>query len=114
MGRRRPLVGVMGAGAEATDHCNRLAESLRTSIAQRGWALLTGGRPVGVMAAASRSLSNIGWRVPFTGSTIYHFFPADVSYIYQKRVVFFSQCGSTDVEKSIFSSRFGENFAASR
>jgi uncharacterized protein (TIGR00725 family) len=59
MGRRRPLIGVIGAGAEATDHCNRLAEALGTAIAQRGWALLTGGRAVGVMAAASRGASRV-------------------------------------------------------
>lgn len=58
-GRRRPLVGVMGAGADAPDDCLQLAEALGAAITQRGWALLTGGRPVGVMAAASRGAREV-------------------------------------------------------
>lgn len=58
-GRRRPLIGVMGAGAEASTDCIELAEALGAAIATRGWALLTGGRPVGVMAAASRGARRV-------------------------------------------------------
>jgi uncharacterized protein (TIGR00725 family) len=58
-GRRRPLIGVMGAGAEASTDCIELAEALGAAIATRGWALLTGGRPVGVMAAASRGAHRV-------------------------------------------------------
>jgi hypothetical protein len=51
---QKPLVGVMGAGEDASAACIALAEELGAAITSRGWALLTGGRPVGVMAAASR------------------------------------------------------------
>jgi len=56
---RKLLVGVMGAGEYASATCVRLAEELGAAITGRGWALLTGGRPVGVMAAASRSARRI-------------------------------------------------------
>jgi predicted Rossmann-fold nucleotide-binding protein len=52
--RRRPVVGVMGAGERAGPDVLLLAEELGAAITQKGWSLLTGGRPVGVMAAASR------------------------------------------------------------
>jgi omega-amidase len=51
---RRPLIGVMGAGEGADPVALQLAEDLGTAIARRGWGLLTGGRPCGVMAAACR------------------------------------------------------------
>ncbi|MCS5698110.1 hypothetical protein NZK32_03530 [Cyanobium sp. FGCU-52] len=51
---RRPLIGVMGAGEGADPVALQLAEDLGTAIARRGWGLLTGGRPSGVMAAACR------------------------------------------------------------
>ncbi|MCS5691917.1 hypothetical protein NZK33_07950 [Cyanobium sp. FGCU-6] len=51
---RRPLIGVMGAGEGADAQALQLAEELGAAIARRGWGLLTGGRPCGVMAAASR------------------------------------------------------------
>ena len=50
---RKPLIGVMGAGEGATAADCVLAEELGAAIARRGWALLTGGRPEGVMGAAS-------------------------------------------------------------
>jgi omega-amidase len=50
---RKPLIGVMGAGEGATAADCVLAEELGAAIARRGWALLTGGRPAGVMGAAS-------------------------------------------------------------
>jgi uncharacterized protein (TIGR00725 family) len=49
---RQPLIGVMGAGEGATSTDCVLAEELGSAIARRGWALLTGGRPQGVMGAA--------------------------------------------------------------
>ncbi|MFN6354508.1 MAG: hypothetical protein ACK4ZO_00810, partial [Cyanobacteriota bacterium] len=49
---RKPLIGVMGAGEGASPADRRLAEELGGAIARRGWALLSGGRPEGVMGAA--------------------------------------------------------------
>jgi len=49
----------MGAGDGASDACIRIAEELGGAIATRGWALLTGGRPEGVMAAASRGARRV-------------------------------------------------------
>ena len=51
---RRPLIGVMGAGEDADARTIALAEALGAAIARRGWGLLSGGRPCGVMAAACR------------------------------------------------------------
>lgn len=50
----RTIVGVMGPGEGATDEDTRLAYELGGLIAQQGWVLVTGGRRVGVMDAASR------------------------------------------------------------
>lgn len=50
----RTLVGVMGPGEGATEEDSRLAYELGGLIAQQGWVLVTGGRRVGVMDAASR------------------------------------------------------------
>ncbi|MFN9569397.1 MAG: nitrilase-related carbon-nitrogen hydrolase [Cyanobacteriota bacterium] len=49
---RKPLIGVMGAGEGASPADRHLAEELGGAIARRGWALLSGGRPEGVMGAA--------------------------------------------------------------
>jgi uncharacterized protein (TIGR00725 family) len=54
MSSRRAVVGVMGAGESATALAVALAEKLGECISARGWVLLSGGRPAGVMAAASR------------------------------------------------------------
>lgn len=51
---RRPLIGVMGAGEGAESEALELAEQLGGALSRRGWALLSGGRPCGVMAAACR------------------------------------------------------------
>ncbi|MCT0223998.1 hypothetical protein [Synechococcus sp. CS-1328] len=59
MSRRRPVVGVMGAGDGASAEAMRLAEQLGECISARGWVLLTGGRPAGVMAAASRGAARV-------------------------------------------------------
>lgn len=48
------IVGVMGPGEQATDLDRQIAYELGSRIAQQGWLLLTGGRTVGVMDAASR------------------------------------------------------------
>ncbi len=51
---RLPVVGVMGAGPEASPQALELAEELGAELTRRGWAVLSGGRPAGVMAAVSR------------------------------------------------------------
>jgi hypothetical protein len=48
------IIGVMGAGNLATPKDLELAFQLGQLIAEKGWILLTGGREVGVMDAASR------------------------------------------------------------
>jgi len=56
--QRRPVAGVMGAAvatAESLAHAERLGELL----AQQGWIVLTGGRPFGVMEAASRGAKRV-------------------------------------------------------
>ncbi len=51
---RKIVIGVMGPGAGASDADQKNAHALGKLIAQEGWVLLTGGRNVGVMDAASR------------------------------------------------------------
>lgn len=51
---RKIIIGVMGPGADATLSDLASAYELGKLIAQEGWVLLTGGRNVGVMDAASR------------------------------------------------------------
>lgn len=51
MTRRRPVIGVMGAG-EPTPPTLEAAHRLGQLLAEAGWAVLTGGRPAGVMEAA--------------------------------------------------------------
>jgi hypothetical protein len=48
------IVGVMGPGESATEEEKCQAFELGRLIAQEGWVLLTGGRQVGVMDAASQ------------------------------------------------------------
>lgn len=45
------MIGVIGAG-EPSAPCLAAAHEVGKLIAERGWILLTGGRPAGVMAAA--------------------------------------------------------------
>ena len=59
MSNRRVVVGVMGAGEGASAEAVALAEVLGECISARGWVLLTGGRPAGVMAAASRGAARV-------------------------------------------------------
>lgn len=48
---RRPVIGVVGAGNPSTGSLAAACE-LGRLLAERGWIVLTGGRPAGVMAAA--------------------------------------------------------------
>ena len=50
----KTIIGVMGPGDGATQKDIDLATELGRLIAKQGWVLLTGGRNVGVMNAASR------------------------------------------------------------
>ncbi|MEL6580522.1 MAG: TIGR00725 family protein [Cyanobacteria bacterium J06621_12] len=50
----KTIIGVMGAGNLATAQDLELAYLLGQAIAKNNWILLTGGRNVGVMDAASR------------------------------------------------------------
>ena len=56
---RRTVVGVMGAAKGATVEEIELAERLGELVAREGFVLLTGGRPVGVMAAANRGAKRV-------------------------------------------------------
>lgn len=51
---KKIIIGVMGPGIEATANDLKNAYELGKSIADQGWVLLTGGRNVGVMDAASQ------------------------------------------------------------
>lgn len=51
---RKIIIGVMGPGKQATAEDLQNAYQLGQLIAQKGWVLLTGGRNVGVMDAASK------------------------------------------------------------
>jgi uncharacterized protein (TIGR00725 family) len=48
---RRTVIGIMGAAAP-TPSSYAAAEKLGRLVAERGWIVLTGGEPAGVMAAA--------------------------------------------------------------
>jgi len=56
----RTLVGVMGPGDDAQAPDCQNAYELGRAIAQRSWVLVTGGRSVGVMDAASRGAHEAG------------------------------------------------------
>lgn len=55
---RRPVIGVIGA-AEASPERVADARRLGHLIAERGWVVLTGGRPAGVMAAATAGAKEV-------------------------------------------------------
>src|SRR5688572_19401151 len=55
---RRPVIGVMGAGEPGPGSLAAAGE-LGKLIAERGWIVLTGGRPEGVMAAASAGAKQV-------------------------------------------------------
>jgi uncharacterized protein (TIGR00725 family) len=54
------VVGVMGPGEDATEIDCQLADRLGELIAEQGWVILTGGRPAGVMQAASAGAKRRG------------------------------------------------------
>ena len=54
------IIGVMGPGEQASALDLENAYHLGQLIAQAGWVLLTGGRAVGVMDAASRGAKSAG------------------------------------------------------
>ncbi|MEA5535490.1 TIGR00725 family protein [Crocosphaera sp. XPORK-15E] len=56
----KTIIGVMGPGELATETDIKNAYELGKLIAQEGWILLTGGRNVGVMDAASRGAKEFG------------------------------------------------------
>ena len=56
---RRPVIGVMGGGSATEAEC-AVAEAFGRLVAQAGWALLCGGRPVGIMEAAARGAHEAG------------------------------------------------------
>jgi uncharacterized protein (TIGR00725 family) len=58
--KRRPIIGVMGAGDNAAESAVRHAYRLGQLIAQEGWILLNGGRNCGVMEASARGAKEVG------------------------------------------------------
>ncbi len=56
----RTVVGVMGGGDYASEQSIRNAYRLGELIAEEGWALLNGGRNVGVMAASAAGARSKG------------------------------------------------------
>lgn len=51
---RKPIIGVMGPGENATEEDKKNAFDLGKLIAEKGWILLSGGRNVGVMNEVSK------------------------------------------------------------
>lgn len=58
----KPVIGVMGGGDEDPTALE-LAERVGELIADRGWILLNGGRPAGVMQASTRGAKRAGGTV---------------------------------------------------
>lgn len=56
----KKIIGIMGPGSKVPNSELQLAHKLGKAIAQQGWVLLTGGRPVGVMEAASSGAASVG------------------------------------------------------
>jgi len=54
------VIAAIGPGETATDRDRDNAYNLGRLVAQQGWILLTGGRNVGVMDAASRGAKSFG------------------------------------------------------
>lgn len=55
---RRPIIGVMGAG-EPGPATLEAARRFGRLVAEAGWALLTGGRPAGVMEVANAGAKSV-------------------------------------------------------
>lgn len=53
------VVGVMGAGKDATEEDVALAEALGETLAREGYTVLTGGTDAGLMAAALRGAARV-------------------------------------------------------
>lgn len=58
--KKRPIIGVMGAGEQAEESAVRHAYTLGRLIAREGWILLNGGRNCGVMDASARGAKDAG------------------------------------------------------
>jgi len=56
----KTIIGVMGPGEGATNTDIKNAEELGKRIAREQWVLLTGGRNIGVMEAASQGAKKAG------------------------------------------------------
>lgn len=59
-GKKRPIIGVMGAGEQAEESALRHAYILGKLIAKEGWILLNGGRNCGVMDASAKGAKDAG------------------------------------------------------
>lgn len=57
---RKPVIGVMGPGETAQPADLAAAYEVGQHIARAGWILLTGGRNIGVMEAASQGAKEAG------------------------------------------------------
>jgi uncharacterized protein (TIGR00725 family) len=59
MKSRKPVLAIVGGSAPEA-RANRDAEELGALAAERGWVVITGGRPTGVMAAAFKGAKSRG------------------------------------------------------
>lgn len=57
------IIGIMGPGSDVPESELQLAYDLGKAVAQQGWILLTGGRPAGIMEAASQGAASVGGTV---------------------------------------------------
>lgn len=57
-GARRPIIGIMGASDSSLENMIA-ARELGRLVAERGWIVLTGGRPAGIMAAACEGAKQV-------------------------------------------------------
>ena len=60
MAKKRPIIGVMGAGNNAAASALQHAYALGRLIAGKGWILLNGGRNCGVMDASAKGAKEAG------------------------------------------------------
>lgn len=57
------IIGIMGPRNNVPISELQLAHNLGKAVAQQGWILLTGGRPAGIMEAASQGAASVGGTV---------------------------------------------------
>ncbi len=57
---RKPVVGVMGPGKEATEKDKKNAFEVGKLIAEKGWVLLSGGMKKGLMDAVNKGAKSAG------------------------------------------------------